>query len=86
MDLLSSEPSSPENVCGRKGRKCSDALTPGRAPLSSRLMDIFSWAESNGMLREGPCVWVCKQLVAEILERGGIEWKSPVIRSTFSNV
>lgn len=53
---------------------------------SSRLMDILSWAEANGMLREGPGVWACKQLVAEILERGGIEWKSPLIGSTLSNV
>lgn len=38
------------------------------------------------MLREGPGVWVCRQLVAEILERGGSKWKSPLIASTFLDV
>lgn len=30
--------------------------------------------------KEPVCEWVCRQLVAEILERGGMKWKSPLSR------
>lgn len=71
----------------RQGRAVMRSLQ-GEVPFasSSRLTDNFSGAESNGMLREGPSVWVRQQLVAGVLERGGIQWKSPLILSTFLNV
>lgn len=71
------------NVFGWKGRAVMHLLQ-GEPRFASSLWLIDNLFPRQNQMecsgKEPVCEWVCRQLVAEILERGGMKWKSPLSR------